>query len=126
MGAAARLLHLPLEQTTEALVGAVGSGSSGNAPPRSSAVLVLGLSYALNPMRAGFALLVNTRPRHLQNSLAYLLGVVIVSAPTMLITLALLHITSTLRAWATSATGRPVQIGLGVVAVDSRGGQCTR
>jgi hypothetical protein len=91
-----------------------------------SSLLVLALLAALNPVRISLALLVITRPRPLQNLLAYWVGLLIVSVPALLVPLMVLHFTpmfSSFRqdlatpATATSSTVRHIQIGIGALAL---------
>ena len=58
-----------------------------------SSLLVLALLAALNPVRISLALLVITRPRPLQNLLAYWVGLLIVSVPALLVPLMVMHFT---------------------------------
>jgi hypothetical protein len=91
-----------------------------------SSVLVLALLAALNPVRLGLALLVISRPRPVQNLLAYWVGCLVVSVVYMLVPLMVLHFTPGLRSFAhdvgtpgtvTSSTVRHIQIGMGVFAL---------
>jgi hypothetical protein len=87
-------------------------------------VLVLALLAALNPVRLGLALLVISRPRPVQNLLAYWVGGLIASVTTLLVPLMVLHFTPMFRSFAqdlatpatvASSTVRHIQIGMGVL-----------
>jgi hypothetical protein len=84
-------------------------------------VLMAGFLAALDPVRLGITLLVISRPRPVQNLLAYWVGCLIGSVPQVLIGLTVLHVTPMLKtlsqAWATSPTVRHIQIGMGVFAL---------
>jgi hypothetical protein len=89
-----------------------------------SSVLMLALLMALDPVRIGWTLLVVSRPRPVQNLLAYWAGTMIVSVPVVAVPLTLLHVTPTLRsltqdfanpALATNSTARYIQTGIGVL-----------
>lgn len=84
-------------------------------------VLVLGLLVGLDPMRLGITLLVISRPRPVQNLLAFGAGCVTACIPTLVVPLTLLHATpmfkSTAQEWATSSTGGYIQIGMGALAL---------
>jgi ABC-type nickel/cobalt efflux system permease component RcnA len=84
-----------------------------------SSVLVLALLAGLDPVRLGWTLLVVSRPRPMQNLLAYWAGTMIVSVPYMLGPLMVLHVTprftSFTHDWATNSTARHMQIGSGVL-----------
>jgi len=91
-----------------------------------SSLLVLALLAALNPVRLSLALLVITRPRPLQNLLAYWVGLLIVSVPALLVPLMVLHFTPMFGSFtqdlaipvtATSSTVRHIQIGMGALAL---------
>jgi hypothetical protein len=91
-----------------------------------SSVLVLALLAALNPVRLGLALLVISRPRPVQNLLAYWVGCLTVSAPYMLVPLMVLHFTPMFGSFAhdvatpgtvASSTVRHIQIGMGLLAL---------
>ncbi|MGV0742797.1 GAP family protein [Mycolicibacterium sp. XJ870] len=88
-----------------------------------SSVMALGLLVGLDPMRLGITLLVISRPRPVQNLLAYGAGCVTACIPTLAIPLTLLHATpmfkSTAQGWATSSTGGFIQIGMGVLALST-------
>jgi len=96
----------------------------GSVPAVWSSVLVLALLAALSPLRLGLALLVISRPRPVQNLLAYWVGCLVVSVVYMLVPLMVLHFTPGLRSFAhdvgtpgtvTSSTVRHIQIGMGVL-----------
>jgi hypothetical protein len=89
-------------------------------------VLVLALLMGLNPVRLGLILLVISRPRPMQNLLAYWVGGLTVSVPYVLVPLMVLHFTPWFRSLAhdlaTPATGasstvRHIQFGVGVLAL---------
>jgi hypothetical protein len=91
-----------------------------------SSLLLLALLAALNPVRLSLALLVITRPRPLQNLLAYWIGLLIVSVPSLVVPLMVLHFTPMFSSFtknlstpatATSATVRHIQIGMGAFAL---------
>lgn len=86
-----------------------------------SSVFVLGLLTSLDPMRFGIALLVVSRPRPVQNLLAYWVGCVTAFIPTMAVPLTLLHTTPTFKSsmqdWAASPTVRHIQLGAGVLVL---------
>jgi hypothetical protein len=84
-------------------------------------LLVLALLAALNPVRLGLAPLVITRPRLLQNLLAYWVGLLIVRVPALLVPLMVLHFTPMFSSFthdlatpatAASSTVRDIQIGM--------------
>lgn len=72
-------------------------------------------------MRLGITLLVISRPRPVQNLLAFGAGCVTACIPTLVIPLTLLHRTpmfkSTAESWAKSSTGGYIQIGMGLLAL---------
>jgi Sap, sulfolipid-1-addressing protein len=89
-------------------------------------VLGLALLAALHPVRLGVILLMISRPRPVQNLLAYWVGSLIVGVPYLLVPLLMLHFTPMFRPFeqdlATPATGasstvRHIQIGMGVLAL---------
>ncbi|BBY06273.1 GAP family protein [Mycobacterium noviomagense] len=91
-----------------------------------STLLALTLLAALNPVRLGVTLLVISRPRPVQNLLAYWVGCLIPSVPYVLVPLMLLHVTPMLKSFAedlskpTTAVGstvRHIQIGVGVFSL---------
>ena len=91
-----------------------------------SAVLALALLSALNPVHLGLILLVISRPRPVQNLLAYWVGGLIASVTTLLVPLMVLHFTPMFRSFAhdlatpasgASSTVRHIQIGMGVLAL---------
>jgi hypothetical protein len=85
-----------------------------------SSVLVLALLAGLNPMRLGLILLVISRPRAVQNLLAFWVGALSASILNLLVPLTVLHATPMLRSFAQdldkSSTGR-IQIVMGVLAL---------
>jgi phosphotransferase system glucose/maltose/N-acetylglucosamine-specific IIC component len=89
-------------------------------------VLVLTLPFALDPLRLLIILLVISRPRPVQNLLAYWVGCVIGSIPPLVAPLLALHHIPMFKSFAhdlaTPATGssstvRHLQIGIGVLAL---------
>ncbi|MGA9358652.1 MAG: GAP family protein [Mycobacterium sp.] len=86
-----------------------------------SSVPLLGLLMGLDPMRLGITLLVISRPRPVQNLLAYWVGCLIALILNMAVPLTLLYATPTFRSfahdWATSSTGGRIQIGMGVLVL---------
>jgi hypothetical protein len=89
-----------------------------------STVLVLGFLEALNPLRLGITLLVASRPRPVQNLLAYSSGSLTACIATLVVPLTLLHVTPMFRSFeqdlatpATSSTVRHIQLGMGVLAL---------
>lgn len=86
-----------------------------------STVLVLGLFVGLNPMRLGLALLVISRPRPVQNLLAYGAGSLAACMFAVTTWLTLLHVIPVFRSFmdnlSEASSFRHVQIGLGVLAL---------
>jgi hypothetical protein len=86
-----------------------------------SPVLVLTLLIALSPARLGITLLLISRPRPVQNLLAYWVGGLTGSIPAVAVPMTLLHRTPMLKSFAdnlaTSSTVRHIQIGMGVLAL---------
>ena len=84
-------------------------------------VLALALVTALNPVRLTVMLLVISRPRPIQNLLAYGVGCLAGCIPAVVVPLTLLHVTPTFKAFAddlaTSTIVREVRIGMGVLAL---------
>jgi hypothetical protein len=89
-------------------------------------MLGLGFFTGINPIRVGITLLVISRPRPVQNLLAYGIGGLMVSIPCLLVPLLILHVTPRFRSLVhdvatpgTSASSvvRHVQLGLGVVVL---------
>jgi len=84
-------------------------------------VLGLALLAALHPFRLAIILLMVSRPRPVQNLLAYWAGTMAVSVPYMFGPLMLLHVTPMLKSFsdglAASPTVRHIQIGLGLLAL---------
>jgi hypothetical protein len=89
-------------------------------------MLGLGLFTGINPIRVGLTLLVISRPRPVQNLLAYGFGGLMVSIPCLVVPLLVLHVTPRFRTVvhdvATPGTGassvmRHIQVGLGVVVL---------
>jgi Sap, sulfolipid-1-addressing protein len=89
-----------------------------------SSVLALGLLAGLDPVRLGITLFVISRPRPVQNLLAYGVGCLIPGVTVMLVPLIVLHVTPMSTSFAqgfasstTSSTARYIQIGMGVLAL---------
>ncbi len=89
-------------------------------------VLGLALIAALHPFRLAIILLMVSRPRPVQNLLAYWVGSLAVGVPALLVPLMVLHFTPMFRPFAqglgTPATGpsttfRHIQIGMGVLVL---------
>jgi hypothetical protein len=84
-------------------------------------VLAIALLEALNPVRLGITLLVVSRPRPVQNLLAYGVGSLTACIATLVVPVTLLHGTPTFRSFAqdlaTISTVRHIQIGIGVLAL---------
>lgn len=87
-------------------------------------VLALGLMAAVAPFRLGATLFVISRPRPVQNLLAFGVGCLLPGIACMLIPLAVLHLTSTSASVAqglatanASTTSRYIQISVGVIMV---------
>jgi Sap, sulfolipid-1-addressing protein len=87
---------------------------------------VLGLAFlaALDPVRLGVILLLISRPRPVQNLLAYVFGSLTACIPALVIPLAVLNVIPTFRAFgqgldtpAASSTVRHIQIGVGVLVL---------
>jgi Sap, sulfolipid-1-addressing protein len=91
-----------------------------------SSVMVLALLAALNPVRLGLALLVISRPRPVQNLVAFWIGCLTASVAVLLVPLIALHVTPMLRplvqnlaspTTVASSTVRHIQVGMGVFAL---------
>ncbi len=86
-----------------------------------SSLLGLAFLFALNPVRLGVTLLVISRPRPVQNLLAYWVGGLIVSVPALLVPLMVLQLIPMFRTFtqdlATSPTVRHIQFGMGVLVL---------
>jgi Sap-like sulfolipid-1-addressing protein len=83
-------------------------------------VLVLALLGGLNPVRLGLILLVISRPRPVQNLLAFWVGALTASLLNLLVPLTVLHATPMLRSFAQDfgkSSARHMQIGIGVLAL---------
>jgi hypothetical protein len=84
-------------------------------------LLALLLITALNPVRLAITLLVISRPRPVQNLLAYAAGCLTGCIPGVVVPLTLLHVTPMFGTFAdglaTSSTVRHIRIGLGVLAL---------
>lgn len=82
---------------------------------------MLGLLSGLNPLRIGIALLVISRPRPIQNLIAYGLGCLTACIVAVSVPLTLLHVTPMFEPlvddFFTSPIVRYIQIGLGVLAL---------
>lgn len=86
-----------------------------------SSVLGAAFLLALNPVRLAIILLLISRPRPLQNLLAWWVGNLIVSIPTLLVPLMVLHATPTFTSFArdsdNSSVVRHIKLGIGVLAL---------
>jgi hypothetical protein len=86
-----------------------------------SSVLVLALLIAISPLRLGITLLLISRPRPVQNLLAYWVGGLTGCIPAVVVPMTLLHGTPMFKSFAdglaTSSTVRHIQIGIGVLAL---------
>ena len=89
-------------------------------------LLGLALLVAVNPALLGIILLVISRPRPVQNLLAYWVGCLIVNVPCVLVALLVLHLTPTFTSFArdlatpasaASSTLRHIQLGMGVLSL---------
>jgi hypothetical protein len=87
-------------------------------------LLMLAFLIAIHPVRLGVTLLVISRPRPMQNLLAYWVGCVTVGLVALLIPLMVLHFTPALsslaKSWAhpaTNPTARHITIGMGVLTL---------
>lgn len=84
-------------------------------------VLAMGLITGFEPMRIGITLLVISRPRPVQNLLAYGLGNLIACCFTVVMPLSVVHVTPAFKSFAdslaTSSTLRHIQVGMGVLAL---------
>ncbi len=84
-------------------------------------VLVMGLITGLDPMRIGVTLVVISRPRPVQNLLAYGVGNLIACGFTVVMPLSVVHVTPAFKSFAdnlaTSNTLRHVQLGMGALAL---------
>jgi hypothetical protein len=93
----------------------------GSVPAVWGSVLVLAFLIALDPLRLGLIVLVISRPRPVQNLLAYWAGCLTVNLPALLVPLTLLHTTPMFKSLtqdlATNSTARHIQIGAGVLAL---------
>jgi hypothetical protein len=91
-----------------------------------SSVLGLALLLAVNPVRLGVILLMLSRPRPVQNLLAYWVGNLVAGVPYVLVPLMVLHLTpmstlfrqgSAARGTVANSTVGHIQIGMGVLAL---------
>ena len=87
-------------------------------------ILGLALLVSLNPVLLGFILLVISRPRPVQNLLAFWVGCLIVNMPAFLVSLMVLHLVPTFESLARDlatpdpgSTVQPLQLGTGVLAL---------
>jgi len=89
-------------------------------------LLGLALLVAVNPALLGIILLVISRPRPVQNLLAYWVGCLTVNVPCVLVALLVLHSTATFTSFsrdlaipasAASSTIRHIQLGMGVLSL---------
>ena len=102
----------------------IDGSQQGNVSAVWGSVLGVALLIALNPVRLGVILLMVSRPRPLQNLLAFGAGNLIVGIPAVLVPLVVLHVTPMFRSFveglgtaAAVATVRHVQIGMGMLAL---------
>ncbi|WP_205869370.1 GAP family protein [Mycobacterium colombiense] len=89
-------------------------------------VLGLSLLMAVHPLRLGVTLLMISRPRPVQNLIAYWVGSVGVGLPALLVPLMVLHGTPAFRSFAigstipgTNCSAHYIQIGLGVLSLSA-------
>ena len=75
------------------------SSQQGNVSAVWGSVLGVALLIALNPVRLGVILLMVSRPRPLQNLLAFGAGNLIVGVPAVLVPLVVLHVTPMFRSF---------------------------
>jgi hypothetical protein len=103
-----------------------GKSQQGSVPAMWSSLLGLALLAGLDPVRLGITLLLISRPRPLQNLLAYWVGCLASCIPTLVIPLTLLHVTPTFRSFthdvatpasAVGSTVRHIQLGMGVLVL---------
>jgi Sap, sulfolipid-1-addressing protein len=84
-------------------------------------MLPLALLVALDPIRLGLTLLVVSGPRPVQNLVAYWVGAMLMSVPSMLVLMMVLHTTPRFTSFAhdlaASSTVRHIQIGIGVFSL---------
>jgi hypothetical protein len=86
-------------------------------------ILLVALVFALNPGVLGVIVLLISRPRPVQNLLAYWFGSVVVSVPLMLVPLIMLHLAPSSASFAhnlatpSSPTARYVQIAMGLITL---------
>ncbi len=98
----------------------MGGQANGSVARMWSSVVVVGLLWALNPGVLGVIILLLSRPRGVQNLIAYWGGSVLVSVPLVLIPLLMLYFAPTSVTLAhdfatpTSSVARHTQIGMGV------------
>jgi Sap, sulfolipid-1-addressing protein len=92
-----------------------------------SSILVVALVFALNPGVLGVIVLLISRPRPVQNLLAYWFGSVVVSVPLILVPLIMLHLAPASASFArdlatpSSPTARHIQIGMGILTLTIAG-----
>jgi hypothetical protein len=96
----------------------------GSVPAVWGSLLGMAVLFAINPVLLAIIVLMISRPRPVQNLLAYWVGSVIVNVPCLLVPLLVLHVTFTASAHdlanpATSPTVRYTQLGLGVLALSA-------
>jgi Sap, sulfolipid-1-addressing protein len=98
----------------------------GRVPAMWSSVLLMALLVSLDPVRFAFILLIVSRPRPVQNLLAYWIGCVIACVSILLVPLMVLHFTPTFTSFnhdlavpstTASSTVQYIQIGVGVLAL---------
>jgi Sap-like sulfolipid-1-addressing protein len=86
-------------------------------------ILVVALLFALNPGVLGVIVLLISRPRPVQNLLAFWFGSVVVSVPLLLVPLTMLHLAPTSISFAhdlatpASPMARHIQIGMGMLTL---------
>jgi len=112
------------EQLSEASKALTAKSQQGSVPAMWSSLLVLAVLLTIHPVRLGVILLVTSRPRPMQNLLAYWLGCVTVSFVYLLIPLMVLHAIPTIASFtkdianpAVNSTARHIEIGMGVLAL---------
>jgi hypothetical protein len=112
------------EQTREASNERLDKCQQGSLPAAWSSVLGLALLLAFDPVRLALILLLISRPRPVQNLLAYWVTCLTVCVASLLVPLMVLHFTPRLRSFAqdlatpatvASSTLRHIQIGSGVL-----------
>jgi hypothetical protein len=88
-----------------------------------SSVVGLALLAGFNPIRLGLTLLVISRPRPIQNLVAFYIGCLTGAIPPIVVPLTLLHVTPMLSSWTepptpeSNSTSGHIQIGIGAFAL---------